>query len=146
MTNEQLQALIEQVSLDHFNKAFRHHAWFNARLKTTGGRYHLADHHIDVNPKLMEPEYQEYLIGVIKHELCHYHLHLEGGGYRHRDQDFKQLLHSVEGLRYSPLTFAPKKRIVYECLNCHQIYLRQKAINTQRFCCGKCRGKLVEQV
>ena len=28
----------------------------------------------------------EELIGIIKHELCHYHLHLEGKGYQHRDR------------------------------------------------------------
>ena len=39
----------------------------------------------------------EELIGIIKHELCHYHLHLEGKGYQHRDKDFKELLKKVGG-------------------------------------------------
>ena len=46
----------------------------------------------------------EELIRIIKHELCHYHLHLEGKGYKHRDQDFKELLQKVGASRFcSPL-------------------------------------------
>ena len=33
-----------------FQKPFLHQATFNRRLKTTGGRYHLASHHLDFNP------------------------------------------------------------------------------------------------
>lgn len=35
---------------------------------------------------------------IIKHELCHYHLHLRGMGYKHRDADFKTLLAQVGGV------------------------------------------------
>ena len=46
----------------------------------------------EINPLVVEVYGMEELIGVIKHELCHYHLHIEGKGYRHRDADFKNLL------------------------------------------------------
>ena len=52
----------------------------------------LSDHSIEINPLVLEVHGMEELIGVIKHELCHYHLHIEGKGYRHRDADFKNLL------------------------------------------------------
>ena len=41
MTNEELQTWVEQLSLEHFEWPFRHRAVFNARLRTTGGRYFL---------------------------------------------------------------------------------------------------------
>ena len=43
---------------------------------------------------------EKELIGIIKHELCHYHLHLEGKGYQHQDQEFKKLLKKVGAPRF----------------------------------------------
>lgn len=60
-----------------FPKEFRHQAVFNARLRTTGGRYLLKSHNIEMNPKYLENFGLAYFIGIMKHELCHYHLHLE---------------------------------------------------------------------
>ncbi|MDT4035241.1 SprT family protein, partial [Staphylococcus hominis] len=39
MNNKMLQKLVETTSLDHFNQPFKHKAYFNSRLRTTGGRY-----------------------------------------------------------------------------------------------------------
>lgn len=140
MTNEALQQLVEEISLKFFKRPFEHQAYFNNRLKSTGGRYHLNDHHLDFNPKLLQME-REVLIGIIKHELCHYHLHLLGQGFEHKDQSFKKLLAQVGGLRYTPRLQAVKYR--YQCQNCGQLYYRQRKMNLQRYCCGKCRGKLM---
>ena len=53
MTQQELQRLVEELSLSVFNKPFTHRAVFNSRLKTTGGRYHLSDHHLDFNPAML---------------------------------------------------------------------------------------------
>ena len=98
-SNEELQRWIEQISIRDFGKPFRHQARWNARLSTTGGRYLLRSHHIEINPKQLEVNGAEEVEKIIKHELCHYHLHLEGKGYQHRDADFKQLLAQVGGSR-----------------------------------------------
>ena len=80
MTPESLQNLVEDLSLRYFNKPFKHKAVFNNRLRTTGGRYHLGTHNLDFNPKILEIFGIDIFIGIIKHELCHYHLHLENKG------------------------------------------------------------------
>ncbi|HAJ55714.1 MAG TPA: SprT family protein, partial [Lactobacillus sp.] len=36
MTNQELQARVEAISMAAFHQPFRHRAIFNARLKTTG--------------------------------------------------------------------------------------------------------------
>ena len=95
MEQKALQKLVEEVSIDFFELPFRHQATFNARLKTTGGRYFLQSHHLDFNPQVLEKFGMETLIGVIKHELCHYHLHLAGKGHQHKDRAFKALLKKV---------------------------------------------------
>lgn len=144
--DEQLQKLVEEISLAFFEKKFRHKAFFNRRLKTTGGRYHLNSHDIDFNPKVIELYGEDELIKVIKHELCHYHLHIDGKGYQHKDSDFKTLLKKTGGSRYvRPLVEQkPQSYHQYQCEKCQTLILRKRRVNTQKFVCGKCRGKLVE--
>src|SRR5699024_8863635 len=99
MKQNELQEFVQIISEKYFNKPFNHQAKFNPRLRTTGGRYHLKSHDLDFNPKILETFGIEIFEGIVKHELCHYHLHLENKGYRHRDREFKELLEKVGGLR-----------------------------------------------
>lgn len=143
MTNLELQQLVEEISQKYFHQPFTHKAFFNPRLRTTGGRYHLNDHHLDINPLVYQKYGREELVAVIKHELCHYHLHLAGKGYHHGDADFKQLLARTGGSRYVlPLKENPV-RWCYHCSKCGEKLYRQRRINTKRYVCGKCHGKLV---
>jgi SprT-like protein len=149
LDNNKLQEMVEEISIRFFQKSFLHQAFFNPRLRSTGGRYLLANHNIDINKKYFELFGEKELIGIIKHELCHYHLHLEGRGYRHRDHDFKQLLKKVEAPRFcTPLPGRTKRRtvkkvLIYNCQECSQLYKRKRAVNTSKYVCGKCKGKLV---
>lgn len=146
LRQQSLQALVEDISLVFFKKPFKHQATYNSRLKTTGGRYHLDSHHLDFNPKVVEKYGKEELIKVIKHELCHYHLHLAGLGYQHRDRDFKELLKQTGGSRFvPPLVEKVQKQPNYEyiCDRCGKVYPRQRKINTFRYGC-RCGGKLKE--
>lgn len=92
LNDEELTFLVQELSIKEFGWSFEHKAIYNKRLRTTGGRYLLATHMIEINPKVEQIYGTEELIGVIKHELCHYHLHRQGKGYKHQDQDFKTLL------------------------------------------------------
>ena len=102
ISEQELQQLVEKISLESFGQPFRHQAKINRRLKTTGGRYQLSDHHLEFNSLFLKEENLNYLPGIIKHELVHYHLHLAGLGYQHKDRDFKLLLKQVGGSRYAP--------------------------------------------
>ena len=96
LDNLELQELVRRLSLESFQKPFLHQAYFNARLRSTGGRYLLQSHNIEVNPKAYELYGLEEIHGIVLHELCHYHLHIEGKGYQHRDKDFRELLKKVD--------------------------------------------------
>ncbi|ARK24520.1 SprT family protein [Sporosarcina sp. P37] len=148
MSEEQLQQLVERISIDVFHKPFLHQAVFNSRLRTTGGRYKLADHFIEINPLVIELHDEEELIGIIKHELCHYHLHLEGKGYKHGDQDFKQLLKQTNSPRHcKPLVKRPAKRALlhmYRCTACGLDYPRRRRMDCTKYRCGKCAGKIMK--
>ena len=146
MNQEGLQRLVEDISLKYFQRPFLHQMKINKRMRTTGGRYHLDDHHIEINQHFLDEKYHADLVGIIKHELCHYHLHLANRGYRHRDQDFKILLKKVGGSRYAPdigLRKKQKMKYLYVCTNCKTLYPRVRKLDTKRFICGKCHSKLV---
>ncbi|PTX58868.1 SprT-like protein [Melghirimyces profundicolus] len=143
-----LQRWVETISLRVFGKPFLHRAVFNSRLRTTGGRYFLSDHRIEISPRHLKELGPEVVEGIIRHELCHYHLHLEGKGYRHRDADFRQLLESVNGLRYTPSLPSASRgkgrpyRYVLRCRKCGREAYRKKRMDPARYRCGVCRGAL----
>lgn len=149
MNNENLQQLVSRISIASFGKPFLHQAYFNSRLRSTGGRYLLQSHNIEINPKAFEMYGIKEVEGIILHELCHYHLHIEGKGYQHRDQDFRNLLKEVDGPRFCSTLQVPKPRnkkqhkiYTYTCLKCEQMYVRKIRLNVKKYCCSKCLGTL----
>lgn len=141
MNEHELQQLTQEISRSSFHREFTHKITYNRRVRSSGGRYLLKTGNIEINPLVEQELGLEALIGVIKHELCHYHLHQTGGGYRHRDADFKRLLHQVGGSRFVERMKEPN--FIYECTACHHRYPRMRKMNTNRYVCGKCRGKLI---
>ena len=113
MNEHELQQLTEEISRTSFHREFTHQIGYNKRMRSSGGRYLLQTGNIEINPLVEQNLGLEALVGVIKHELCHYHLHQTGGGYRHRDQDFKRLLHQVGGSRFVERMKEPN--YIYEC-------------------------------
>ncbi|MCS4488324.1 SprT family protein [Streptococcus sciuri] len=134
---------VKTVSLEDFNKPFLHKAYWNKRLRTTGGRFFPDDGHLDFNPKMYEKFGCEIFRKIVRHELCHYHLYYDHKGFRHRDKDFKVLLQQVDGLRYAPNLNQASNLYEYTCQSCHKVYKRKRRINTQKYVCSFCRGQLM---
>ena len=136
---------VKQVSIEDFGKSFKHKAQWNTRLRSTGGRFFPKDGHLDFNPKVYQELGLEVFRKIVRHELCHYHLYFEGKGYQHKDLAFKQLLKDVDGLRFVPPLSSSNQKpsLVYACQSCQQIYQRKRKIDTKRYRCGLCRGKLL---
>jgi SprT-like protein len=148
MDDQTLQAWVEKISLGSFGLPFRHRATFNGRLKATGGRYFTKSHDIEISPHQLTSFGVEETEKIIKHELCHYHLHLMKRGYRHRDADFKMLLAKVGGTRFCrSLPDRAEKRVEpyrykLKCHACGTEYLRKRKLDPKRYACGSCQGKL----
>jgi SprT-like protein len=146
LNEKELKDLVNDISIKYFHKPFVDKVIFNSRLRTTGGRYLPMKRLIELNPKyLYEMDHNEF-IGIIKHELCHYHLHIEGKGYKHSDKEFKMLLKQTGSPRHcKPLPSNLKaQKHQYECQKCGQIYHRVRRVNIKKYRCGICRGKLRE--
>jgi SprT-like protein len=146
MDNQELQQWVERLSVTFFGRPFLHEATFNGRLRTTGGRYFTKSHNIEISPHQLAVHGDEETEAIIKHELCHYHLHLQGKGYQHRDQDFKSLLVQVGATRHcSPLPGAARRlpvRYLLVCDACGMKYPRKRRVDPRKFACGRCRGRL----
>ncbi|MBM7643014.1 SprT family protein [Streptococcus loxodontisalivarius] len=136
---------VRQVSQEDFGKPFRHQAIWNSRLRSTGGRFFPKDGHLDFNPKIYQEHGLDVFRKIVRHELCHYHLYFEKKGYRHADRDFKNLLKKVDGLRYAPALESrnAKPKYHYRCRSCGLDYYRKRRIDTRKYGCGKCHGKLL---
>lgn len=137
-----LNEYVRKVSREDFGKEFRHEAYWNRRLKTTGGRFFPKDGHLDFNPRYYEAD-QDLFRKIVRHELCHYHLYFEKKGYHHKDRDFKELLQAVDGVRYAPPLALPDAiSYLYRCQQCGQVYPRKRRVNIAKYRCGRCRGLL----
>lgn len=138
--------LVNQLSEQFFHKPYLDTARFNSRLRTTGGRYLPDERVIEINPKYLNELGMDEVVGIIKHELVHYHLHIEGKGYKHGDVSFKSLLKETGAPRHCQVLPSIKRQnkkvYVYECSNCHCIYKRKKRMDVLKYRCGKCKGKL----
>lgn len=146
MTDEELQKLVQQISLKSFHRPFVHKAVFNPRLRTTGGRYLLNSHYLEFNVLQLQYFGLDAFVKIIKHELCHYHLHLSGRGYRHRDADFRQLLKKVGGSRFCGSIPGTGNHSVlhytYQCKNCGALFSRKRRMDPRRYRCASCGGKI----
>ncbi|TVX95967.1 SprT family protein [Cohnella terricola] len=147
MEDRELQSWVERVSLEFFDQPFLHKASFNSRLRATGGRYFTKSHNIEISPHQLEVHGAEETEAIIKHELCHYHLHLQGRGYQHRDADFRSLLVQVGATRHCrPLPGAEARRLPVKyllvCADCGMSYPRKRRTDPRKYACGRCRGKL----
>ncbi|WP_068777569.1 SprT family protein [Paenibacillus sp. FJAT-26967] len=147
MDDQLLQQWVEQISLQSFGWPFLHRARFNKRLHATGGRYFTKSHDIEISWHQWVNYGRDDVEKIIKHELCHYHLHLQKKGFQHRDADFKILLKRVGGTRFCRALPQTRKPIPYryrlECMNCKAEYYRKRKVDVRKYSCGKCRGKLM---
>ncbi|MHB1125686.1 MAG: SprT family protein [Bacillota bacterium] len=154
MTESELQNLVQWVSSECFEKTgmvktgFLHQASWNTRLRSTGGRYLPVTGNLEFNPRQLIIHGQEELVGVIKHELVHYHLHLQGLPFNHRSPYFKDLLARVGGTRFcQPTSERPlsRRNYHYTCIACGQHYYRQLQVNIRKYVCGRkgCGGRLI---
>ena len=140
-----LTEYVQSVSLEDFGRPFTHQAQWNSRLRTTGGRFFPKDGHLDFNPKVYNELGLEVFRKIVRHELCHYHLYFQKKGYRHKDREFKELLKEVDGLRFVPPLKSQEERsyLIYQCRFCKQRYRRRRSMDTNRYRCRLCLGKLV---
>lgn len=144
MTHDMLQTLAQTISTASFHRPFLHCISFNKRLRAVAGRYLPHTHNIEISWRYYVAYGTEQLSPVILHELCHYHLHVQGRGFRERDADFLRLLSTVGAPKYGLPLPSPGRpfRYVLKCTACHTRYNRKRFLDPQKYRCGRCGGSL----
>lgn len=144
MDKEALHHWVNSISEQWFGKPYPDEVMMNNRLRTTGGRYIPKYRRIELNPKYLKELGEEEFVGIIKHELCHYHLHVEGKGYQHRDRDFRDLMQKTDSPRHcTPLpSKVQDRKHKYQCQSCEATFNRVRRVDLNRYRCGRCKGKL----
>ena len=145
MQQEQLLQLTKELALKYFERPFQAEMVFNGRLRTTGGRYIPSKRLIEINKKYLDELGIEELEGIIKHELCHHFLHIDQKPFHHRSKEFRALLRQTGSPRHCRMLPSTENERKYKYTRklCAMIYRRKRRVNTNRYSCGKCRGKLV---
>lgn len=143
MNNEILQKWLKSFLKKNLDVSFD---IVHISIKVTYNRRTLSlkSHDIEINPKQYEHYGEDAVVKIILHELCHYHLHISGKGYQHKDQDFKRLSQQVGAPRFCNSIESYQQRANYEyyCTKCHAKYIRIRKVDTNRMRCGHCNGKL----
>lgn len=142
MNTDDLRRLTMELSEKYFRKPFNHTVKFNNRLRTTGGRYIPATKTIEINPKYIMEMGLEETIGIIKHELCHYHLHILGKGFQEDDIEFIKLLRKTNSPTHCRPLPTSLKRYIYKCNKCGLLYERKRRVNTDKYKCGHCFNRI----
>ena len=146
MTNQELQRLVEHISLESL-VSFSSSSLVQCQAADTGGRYQLKDHSIEINPKMLTDYGEATLVGIIKHELCHYHLHLAGNLDNTAHGRFENCCNrSVVAVCTGTKIVQPNHAAGNcMCQHCGQKYYRARRIDVSKMVCGRCHGRLVWQ-
>lgn len=137
MQPKDLLLLARQLSLIHFAKPFLGQIRWNARLRTSAGRFVHSASCIELNPHYMAYYGEQELVDTIKHELIHYHHPRAGHGpIFHREAD------RIACRRHCQPLPGQIYYYVYMCQDCQQRYRRRKRVNLYKYRCGRCRGHL----
>ena len=94
------------------------------------------------NPKLYEAFEKMFFERLFDMSFAIIIFILKVKGYKHSDVDFKELLRKVDGLRYAPSLAKKEQFYRYRCQKCGQEYHRKRRVNTKKYVCGRCHGKL----
>lgn len=148
MDTQDLYQLANSLSLQFWQKPLTIKVVWNTRLRSSAGRYIYSK----AGPQRIEVSYQEYIdyglaevVNILKHELCHFHLHQQNKAFQDGSVVFKQECQRVG----AQLTAKPRavKYVQIFCSSCGQLlgYRQRIRKNLISSCCGSSlmRGKEV---
>lgn len=128
----------------------------NGRLKTTIGRFRYYGGterkpiSVELNKFFVENNDMDIVKNVLKHELVHYALYMQGkpdsDGHPVFENELKKLgVVSQSTIQNYEITYKPKTIVVYTCNDCKYEHKRKRALkNNGRYHYCNCGGSLTE--
>ena len=160
LTQYQLEKYAEKFLKDNYNMKLLVPLKINSRLRTTCGRFVYTQYvnkpstpkSVEINKYFLENNEPAVVLDVLRHELVHYALFMQGKPHRDGHPVFENELKrlgivSQDTIDKYNIKTRPAKIRIYECVDCGHKYKRQRALahGGKYHRCGYCKGKLIDK-
>lgn len=160
LTINQLKQYANKFLMENYHMYLDVPLRLNGRMKTTFGWFRHqrngAPLSVELNKYFVENNEATVVIDVLKHELCHYALFMQGRPYKDGQSEFENELKRLNIISQSTIdkykiATQPRKIQVYQCSKCSAKFNRQRALPNNgrghRCSCGgnlQDKGKIVK--
>lgn len=146
-----LQALANKLSLHFWNEPLKVPVAWNGRITRSMGRFVYRMKGKNREPvKIEMSKYaaqfvdREIFIAVLLHEMCHYHLFMQGKPFLDHQPDFEQELERVGAISTNTVKL-PSKAYKLHCKQCKQVLGHMKRINPDRYRSPCCHSEILKE-
>jgi SprT-like protein len=148
---EKLLTLANKLSQHFWKKECTIPVVWNGRLKKAMGRFlfsYQGKKRIPVRIEMSKHAAQfinrEIFIAVLLHELCHYHLFIQGHPFDDHHPLFEKELGRVGAISTNTVQI-PQKGFELICSQCQQTIGTRRRMNTSRYLSGCCKAKIAKK-
>jgi SprT-like protein len=148
---EILQKLADKLSLHYWQRKCEVPVTWNGRLTRSMGRFLYSTKGKGRTPQGIElSKYaaqfinRDIFISVLLHELCHYHLFIQGKPFDDHHPVFEKELERVGAISTNTVQI-PQKSFQLYCSKCNKSIGIRKRLNTALYRSGCCKGKILKK-
>lgn len=145
---ERLQALANKLSLHFWNESISVPVVWNGRLTRSMGRFvyrvqgkHREPVKIEMSKYAAQFINREIFIAVLLHEMCHYHLFVQGKSFLDHHPVFEQELRRVGAISTNTVRL-PSKIYKLVCKKCQRELGHMKRFNPDRYISPCCKSEI----
>ncbi len=150
-SQEQLELLANQLSLQHWKKTCDIPVVWNGRLRAAMGRFAYTTKgkqriplKIELSKYAAQHLNKDTFISVLLHELCHYHLFIEGKPFHDHHPQFEMELVRVGAISTHTVQ-VPQKAYELFCSHCQKPLGKRKRINTKNYLSACCQREIIKK-
>jgi SprT-like protein len=155
----QLKAYANKFLKENYNMTLTVPLQLNGRMKRTCGWFKHMKYKdgrreakcIELNKYFVENNEPTIVLDVLRHELVHYALFMQGrpnsDGHPVFENELRRLgVVSQSTIDKYDIESKPVKIQIYQCANCNTVYKRQRSLPNggRNYCCGNCKGSLID--
>ena len=160
LTQYQLEKYAEKFLMDNYNMKLLVPLKINGRLRIPCGRFvyikrdgkPIAPKAVELNKYFLENNEINIVLDVLRHELIHYALFMQGKPHSDGHPVFENELDRLGVVRQETINkykiqSKPVNVRIYECADCNHKYERRRALPNggNNHCCGACSGMLIDK-
>lgn len=143
----ELERIADEFLIENFAMELDVPIVLNGRLSKALGRHVYFRHaketvQIELSKDLIRYYDDETVIDVLKHELVHHALLVDGLPHRDGEYYFEKTLKELGVSRTNHYSHKGKSHI-YECTGCQNTFKEVRKFNTARYRCSRCQSQLM---